>query len=337
MKQKRLILLAAAVAMMCSQALAQDTLTMDAPPSNYLNMVWSDNDTMRHGAQTFGSNSSEFAMRFDAKDTVQVYGLAILPKLGEDYYYYAADSTMDSVYFYARLYAADPDSLRVLKQTTVHLRDTPIAYYMALNKYDQTSTISYPALDMFPPFAVYETYFDAPVTMIDTFYVGAKRGGSHYKLNDSTYNTLYYSAIRYLQPKYTLWDEPIYQAICFDHSSPQWSYYSSRADGLYLMFPILTPDTVDHPQDSNTTTLPLEVVLERYVNLMPNPASEQVRLVSSFGLTRVEAYNEAGKRVYDGAASGYGAVLDLQGWPAGLYLLRVHTRMGVVTKKLVVR
>ena len=336
MKQKRLMLLAAAVAMMCGQALAQDTLTMDAPPSNYLYMVWPDQDSLRHSALGFTTIVPEHAVAFDTKDTLQVYGLAMLPKLGEEYYSHAIDSTLDSVYFYARLYAKEPDSLRVIEQRIVHLRDTPISYYLAFNKFDITHSVPGDALEQLPPFAVYETYFDAPVMVIDTFFVGVRDGSTHYQVNDSTYNTLYYFAIRYVAPNHPLLNERQTEAN-YNEIRHGWRFYTSWPDRLFMMFPILSPDTVDHPQDSNTTALPLEVVLERYVNLMPNPASEQVRLVSSFGLTRVEAYIEAGKRVYDGATSGYGAVLELQGWPAGLYLLRVHTRMGVVTKKLVVR
>ena len=50
---KKVFLFFGLLAAVCSQALAQDTLTMDAPPSNYLYMVWSDQDSLRHSALGF--------------------------------------------------------------------------------------------------------------------------------------------------------------------------------------------------------------------------------------------------------------------------------------------
>ena len=62
-------------------------------------------------------------------------------------------------------------------------------------------------------------------------------------------------------------------------------------------------------------------------------------VVPSFGMSRIEAYNMAGERVHeqrvpDGSLS---ATLDLRHWPAGAYILHIHTPQGVATKKLTVR
>ena len=98
-----------------------------------------------------------------------------------------------------------------------------------------------------------------------------------------------------------------------------------------VLFPILTPDTSVGIDTHNP--------LDRLTGVMPNPAAEKSRVVSSFGMSRIEAFNMAGERIHeqrvpDGSLS---ATLDLRRWPAGAYILRIHTPQGVATKKLTVR
>ena len=75
----------------------------------------------------------------------------------------------------------------------------------------------------------------------------------------------------------------------------------------------------------------------RYVSLLPNPATERVKVLSSFGLRRGEIYNAAGARVRQEELRGYTATLRVDDLPEGAYLLRIHTPAGNTTKKLVVR
>lgn len=336
---KKVFLFFGLLAAVCSQALAQDTLTMDAPPSNYLYMVWSDQDSLRHSALGFTTIVPEHAVAFDTKDTLQVYGLAMMPKLGEEHYSHAIDSTLDSVYFYARLYAKEPDSLRVIEQRIVHLRDTPISYYLAFNKFDITHSVPGEALELLPPFAVYETYFDAPVTVIDTFFVGVRDGGTHYQVNDSTYNTLYYFAIRYVAPNHPLLNERQTDAI-YSEIRHGWRFYTSWPDRLFMMFPILTPDTTGGGTGTGEGDDSLAVqqvqLVDRLVAVQPNPATERVKVVSSCGMERLTAYDAAGKQVHRQDASGLSTTLDVSCWPAGTYILHVQTPMGTSAKRLVV-
>ena len=89
---------------------------------------------------------------------------------------------------------------------------------------------------------------------------------------------------------------------------------------------------------SDTTVAVTEPdLVGRYVSVQPNPAVEGATVLSSFGLTRIEAYDPNGHRVADLPASGLQATLDVASWPAATYLLRITTPMGTVTKKLIVR
>ena len=70
------------------------------------------------------------------------------------------------------------------------------------------------------------------------------------------------------------------------------------------------------------------------MSVQPNPAVDEARVLSSFGLRGIEAYNAGGQKVYEGKAKGLEATLDVKGWPRGTYLLRITTPLGTVTKKL---
>ena len=77
-------------------------------------------------------------------------------------------------------------------------------------------------------------------------------------------------------------------------------------------------------------------LLEQLTYLMPNPAADQVEVLSSYGMTRVEAYSLQGTKRADLRVRGLGATLDVAGWPEGMYIVVIHTPAGNVTKKLVV-
>ena len=139
-----------------------------------------------------------------------------------------------------------------------------------------------------------------------------------------------------------------------------YDYYDNDHPGVPqtcypYIFPILAPpDTIYNPIDTthvdtthiDTThidTTHVDTVgismrmLQRYINLLPNPAVDQVQVLSSFGLSRIEFYNAAGVRVQEQKAAGYSATLDVSALPAGPYLVRIVTPAGTVTKKLVVQ
>ena len=77
-------------------------------------------------------------------------------------------------------------------------------------------------------------------------------------------------------------------------------------------------------------------LLYRYTSVQPNPATDKVRVTSSFGLTRIEAYDLRGRLLFETPASGLKADLDVSSWPRGTYLLRISTPAGPTTKKLLI-
>ncbi len=104
-------------------------------------------------------------------------------------------------------------------------------------------------------------------------------------------------------------------------------------------------DTIINPGDTivvpggDTTGVGIQGVnlLYRYTAVQPNPATDKVRVTSSFGLTRIEAYDLRGRLLFETPASGLKADLDVSSWPRGTYLLRISTPAGPTTKKLLIQ
>ena len=84
-------------------------------------------------------------------------------------------------------------------------------------------------------------------------------------------------------------------------------------------------------------SIPDRSLLGRLTGVMPNPAAETAKVVSSFGLTEVEVFNLAGERIHTLRLpdTPLTATLDVRRWPSGTYLLRIRTPQGTAVKKLV--
>ena len=70
-------------------------------------------------------------------------------------------------------------------------------------------------------------------------------------------------------------------------------------------------------------------------NIIPNPATMQATVYSSFKISHLSVFDANGRMVYDTPASGHTATLDLKSWTPGVYIVIVHTPAGKVAKKLV--
>ena len=114
--------------------------------------------------------------------------------------------------------------------------------------------------------------------------------------------------------------------VCPLHDTLYWSRWSSP---VLFYLGSTEPDTTAFINGND--------MVGRYVTVQPNPAVEEARVLSSFGLERIEAYDDRGRLVAEVAAKGYEATLDVKAWTSGTYLLRITTPMGTVTKKLLVQ
>lgn len=74
--------------------------------------------------------------------------------------------------------------------------------------------------------------------------------------------------------------------------------------------------------------------IAQLVTILPNPASSQVQLLSSFELRAVTVYDLQGRTIMEEECSGHNATFSVNGWDDGLYIAVIHTAGGIFSKKL---
>ena len=87
--------------------------------------------------------------------------------------------------------------------------------------------------------------------------------------------------------------------------------------------------------DPTDPTEGIETPAERYTYLMPNPATEQVTVMSSFRIGKVTVYDAAGNRILRTEPNGMSATIDLSTLPSGVYIVSIATNRGTVHKRLI--
>ena len=241
----------------------------------------------------------------------------------------------------------------------IHYLYTPVTHWMMSN----TPPVSFADTIAKP---VYERYFTEPQTVTDTFYTGYTAG--HFKLkkvvNAFGDTTFIGTPVRprltgiYVTPSSfdTGYDEGEAFLIPSSDSTKTWTFRNNNSFYTMYIFPILNPkpdpepdttfnpiDTTDNPidttvgPDSTLTGIGKVDMVGRYVSVSPNPAGDRATVVSSFGLTAIEAYDPQGRQLYTAPATGLKAGLDVSAWPRGTVLLHIHTPAGTAVKKLLLR
>ena len=97
--------------------------------------------------------------------------------------------------------------------------------------------------------------------------------------------------------------------------------------------------TEAHQSDTLIDTLPdtLSVnLLNNQTRLIPNPTSGLVTVTSSYRMERIAVYDLQGHTLIEQPANGESATLDVSHLPQGVYVLTIHTTVGIATKRLLV-
>ena len=71
------------------------------------------------------------------------------------------------------------------------------------------------------------------------------------------------------------------------------------------------------------------------VTLYPNPSKDQFTIEGE-GLSHVSVYNTVGQRIYDANCEGHAAVVNLSNAETGIYMVRIMTDNGLVTKRVTI-
>ena len=119
------------------------------------------------------------------------------------------------------------------------------------------------------------------------------------------------------------------RTVCREYDTLRWSGWSSPVYWR-LHHEGTNHEGIEVPDDPSD--------LARFVQLMPNPASNRVLVMSSYGIESMEVYDVRGNRVLEqkGAGRGTTADFDVSAWAKGAYVVLVHTPAGTTAKRLVV-
>lgn len=177
---------------------------------------------------------------------------------------------------------------------------------------------------------IYEFYFDSGITVQDSFFVGVCNNSGRpdrnpilYQIGDTVgdKNWDYNGQAR-------AWYTYSLDFSFFLNINPRYMFGGFPWGGI---FPIIQP-----LQDTADSTGVRQVVAAGSVRVEPNPAHGSVSVRAAEGLRRVEFFDMTGLRVLSRESYGTAISIDIAALPAGVYIVRVHTTKGIVSRKLVV-
>lgn len=77
-------------------------------------------------------------------------------------------------------------------------------------------------------------------------------------------------------------------------------------------------------------------MVDKYTNIFPNPAIDEVNVQSSFKIKCIEIYNILGEQVLSKEVNAYNTKINTASLSKGNYILKVKTNSGTTNKKLIV-
>ena len=306
---------------------AQDTVWQKpAPLGNYYNTNWIDTAELYKAANDQPTLSKIIARQFyTPQKGLVIYGIAAMMMNSEFLYFEPSSHYPDLYSFFEYSYPDDPtfdncEESLVLYQyretptpamvqlgdsLPIHILHTPVSYWIMSDRYP----VSY--LDTMPK-PVFERYFSTPQTVYDTFYVGFTHTSGGFSEKDSIWHEVRpgFDCFCFKPKTHRLtYEENVAAYVQYEMDSPgEWRFLDGVMPCSYFIFPIIAPpDTTLNPSD--TTIVPggdttgvgicTNDLLYRYTSVQPNPATDKVRVTSSFGLTRIEAYDLRGRLLFE--------------------------------------
>ena len=98
------------------------------------------------------------------------------------------------------------------------------------------------------------------------------------------------------------------------------------------LFPIL--QKVD---TTITDSSSLVNIVDNYTFIFPNPANKEVNVQCSFRMQMLELFNKQGQKVNEWKVDSYHYLLNVEGYPKGNYVMKIKTKSGTATKKVIVQ
>jgi hypothetical protein len=264
-----------------------------------------------------------------------------------------ADTSFAHCEEFARAYALNKDdTIEILREATCNLYDLhPSSFVYTLHRWPFG-----PDMEV----RVYEVYFDDPLWVTDSFYLGISQytrqhnGWDRYPifpwyhwiahpLDIAYYPSLFPSNnLTATDSECQNWDfyRNAYPDAPYGHMNDQAGFLDG---GELLLMAYALIDSTDppapyidpaRPQPQDTTAIRHLRPLQRSVTVGPNPASEKLEVQSEHEISYIEVIDTYGQTVDFYNSRGTQCELDTRRLPSGIYFLHIFTSAGTVSKKV---
>lgn len=292
-----------------------------------------------------GAGEKEVAQRFYSKDKTIVYGVACGMAFAADTHFsevysqyqagwynsiissinqfYQCDSLFSPVrQEYARLYSPDGGSgLQVIAQAPFYpnkdIADLWMAFHEKYLTYPATRSQNYAYRTVF--FPIQEVYFETPCIVSDTFYAGA-----------TECDTIGYWPIKVVCLERPRASSSSFCQNTFARRNMHYHWSIGSGTGHLLIFPILGIDSTRR----NDVELS---AADRYTTISPNPTSDYTVVSAGCGMNKIEVFDNLGRKLDEMKTEGLTQRIDTRNYRSGIYVLHIHTPLGIAVKKLVVK
>ena len=275
-------------------------------------------------------------------DSLRIIGLAGVfgiadPSLGT--IPYADTVTMEGrLPEYLQLYECTPDTVTLIKQMSWRYGDERCRISLIADGHRQR----YPGL--------YEVYFDEPITVRDSFYVGGTEENDDWI--DPNVGKLHWETVKYdALPKDRTDSITMRGRIPHMYNDPNWDtsrWFIGKTLSEWMLFPIIDttgmtpPDTT---QGGDTTVVDTTVLdttgisrlADQFTRILPNPTTGHAVVHSSIPMRSVAVYDPAGRCILRRRVDGTIAQLDLEGHARGQYYVVIETPAGRALKRLLLQ
>lgn len=80
-----------------------------------------------------------------------------------------------------------------------------------------------------------------------------------------------------------------------------------------------------------------DVSLENDITVYPNPAKEEVNILSTSSINDIEIYDIMGRRIFQTEVRDYSKTINLSLFRKGVYIAKINTEQGIIKKKFIVQ
>lgn len=340
----------------CSIANAQDTLTAFKPTWFY-----NYHSIERPITGSMGTGVCDITKVFYTDHPRYIYGVAVaantyccverywknLSDAEKEFWYdQVEDTNLSHCEEFIRAYEYAKDTINILREGLCNIT-TPPSYYLEL----PDEITPHWADEWIWRLSIYEVYFDEPLWVTDSFYVGM----SQYlpKRNSMAEKWPVWPMIPVKSPIIVMSDIPDNLHYPFnilfspDSNCSQWYYsddlprtgspappYTSVLNGYTLhelwFFPIVDSGSWEPPHHEGIAPRPSGPTID----VSPNPTTGKVAIHSEHNISYIEIYNSQGQLADIHNAQSTSCELDLSSLPSGVYFLHLYTSGGTATKRV---